>query len=128
MSERTINILYVEEQSVKREQRLNALRNEGLYNITICTDAEHADGLMALPGSHFDLIILGHWLEDKPQTGVEYLERLRENYDPNPVILLSDREDYSGKADVGRTTFVGKDVPLKTLVEVVKQVRQNLTH
>ena len=122
MSARAVKILVVDDEPPIRRLLRTGLGTQGYAVIEAATGREALDALSEKP----DLMILDLGLPD--MQGHDVLRSLRERGDATPVLILSSRDDETGKVrafDLGADDYVTKPFGMN---ELLARVRAALRH
>lgn len=117
------SVLIVDDESLLCRTLANAVRDAG--HLAVTADSAEAALRLLLPSHGFDVVVLDHRLPGA--TGIELLERMREEGQATPAILMTAYETASMRSrafDLAVAGFFRKPFNLGELLECIEKVTE----
>jgi len=121
------NLVFIVEDNLVHQKMLQVHFEEVLNNYSVKTFSNPEDLLRNMTEKPF-AVVLDHFFENLPHTGLHYLKELRKNYSSIPVIYhttLNDKAVRTEALDLGAEEYIIKDsaslVRLRTALDLIHE-------
>jgi len=121
------NLVFIVEDNPVQQKMLRVHFEEVLNDYAVKTFSNPDDLLQGMKEKPF-AVVLDHFFENMPNTGLHYLKQLRKDYSSTPVIYYTTLNDHTVKKEVmalGAYDYIIKDsaslVRLRTALDLIHE-------